>query len=68
MVVGKRLNREQREARADRRVIRGEGRERDHWKGRGDRRETRMRREGRCERKDWERREERDDRRLVFPT
>jgi hypothetical protein len=68
MVVGKRLNREQREARADRRVIRGEGRERDYWKGRGDRRETRMRREGRYERKDWERREERDDRRLVFPT
>ena len=68
MVVGKRLNREQREARADRRVIRGEGRERDYWKGRGDRRETRMRREGRYERQDWERREERDDRRLVFPT
>jgi len=68
MVVGKRLNKEQREARADRRVIRGEGRERDYWKGRGDRRETRMRREGRYERKDWERREERDDRRLVFPT
>jgi hypothetical protein len=68
MVVGKRLNREQREARGDRRVIRGEGRERDYWKGRGDRRETRMRREGRYERKDWERREERDDRRLVFPT
>ena len=68
MVVGKRLNKEQREARADRRVIRGEGRERDYWKGRGDRRETRMRREGRYERKHWERREERDDRRLVFPT
>jgi hypothetical protein len=28
MEVGKRLNREQREARGDRRVIRGEGRER----------------------------------------
>ena len=28
MVVGKRLNREQRKARGDRRVIRGEGRER----------------------------------------